>query len=269
MKIQHYSALALVTFLLVSFPVTAEEMNEAGRSGPGTAELKIISQTSGPWNTNCFLLYDTVRKEAAIVDPGRPIDTLLAHISEQGLELKYIFITHCHQDHIAGVAELREQFPDAKLCFTKDEYDARILYGNWKELFARESVEAWQKDADIVTLMNLDYGSIGKPDIFVDEEQEFKLGRLTVRALKTPGHSKGSASYFVGNAIFSGDLIFFNTVGYLEYQLGSKEDAVQSVRRLYEMFSDDTVIYPGHGPVSDIGHEKQSNTNVTADSISW
>ena len=226
-------------------------------------DLRILSQKSGPWQTNSYLLYDVHSKEAALVDVGVSIDTLIMHINNNDLKLKYVFITHCHQDHIAGVPELLKQFPDAKLCFTKDEYDDMKFYSQWQDLYPSQMVKEWEKYPEIVNLMNFDYSLIGEPDIYVEENQMYKLGDFKIRALKIPGHSRGSVCYHVNNNLFSGDLLYFNTVGLLEYKFGSKDDIVKSVRRLYELFPDEAIIYAGHGPISNIGYEKKNNQTVT------
>ncbi len=230
-------------------------------------DMRIVSQKSGPWQTNSYLLYDAHSKEAVLVDVGVSVDTLINHINKNDLKLKYVFITHCHQDHIAGVPELLKQFPNVQLCFTKDEYDDMQFYSQWQELYAPEMVKEWEKYPEIVNLMNFDYSLIGEPDIYVEENQIFELGNFTIKALKVPGHSRGSACYFVNNNLFSGDLLFFNTVGLLEYKLGSEDDIVKSVQKLYKLFSNETIIYAGHGPISNIGYEKNNNKTVTQDKV--
>jgi len=120
------------------------------------SELKIISQKAGPWQTNCYLIYDSISKEAAIIDAGQPVDSLSARIKNNNLKLKYIFITHCHQDHISGVPGLLKRFPDAKLCCTKQEYDDIESYSQWRNLYTADFVNAWGRDSSITTLMDFD-----------------------------------------------------------------------------------------------------------------
>ncbi len=232
-------------------------------------EFEVEVQKTGPWNTNCYLIYDTDSREAAIVDAGVSVDSLTACIKKKNLKLKYIFLTHGHQDHIAGVPGLLKQFPEAKLCISKEEYKDMKAYSKWREIFTPGMVNEWVKHKAIVDLMNFDYKQIAEPDIFTEEDREYKLGELTVKALKNPGHSRGSVCYYVKNAVFCGDLITYSAAGYLDYRFGSVEGLTKSIRRLYKLFPDETVIYSGHGKASTIGYEKKSNRNVTADKLNW
>jgi glyoxylase-like metal-dependent hydrolase (beta-lactamase superfamily II) len=77
-------------------------------------ELKILHQVTGPIETNCYLIYDNQTMEAALVDVGDAIDTLLQYIEENDLDVKYILCTHGHYDHVIGVPDILDRFPEAK-----------------------------------------------------------------------------------------------------------------------------------------------------------
>jgi glyoxylase-like metal-dependent hydrolase (beta-lactamase superfamily II) len=85
--------------------------------------LIVLRQKTGPIDTNCYLLYDVKSKEAALFDVGGPIDSLITHIKNKNLKLKYIFATHCHMDHIEGIPEIMDRYPDALLCYNKEDYE--------------------------------------------------------------------------------------------------------------------------------------------------
>jgi glyoxylase-like metal-dependent hydrolase (beta-lactamase superfamily II) len=93
----------------------------------------VKQQVTGPIETNCYLLYDTKSKEAALFDVGGPIDSLLAHIDDNNLKIKYIFATHCHMDHIEGKPEVKNKFPNAQLCYNKHEYQDFLGWIEWVE----------------------------------------------------------------------------------------------------------------------------------------
>ena len=85
-------------------------------------DFKVIHQVSGPIGTNCYLIYGNKSKEAALIDPGWQVDTLINFIEKNNLKLKYIFVTHGHIDHFYYIPEIKKLFPDAKVCMHKDEY---------------------------------------------------------------------------------------------------------------------------------------------------
>jgi glyoxylase-like metal-dependent hydrolase (beta-lactamase superfamily II) len=105
------------------------------------------------------------------------------------------------------------------------------------------------------------------PDIDLVDDQNFKLGNLTIRTILAPGHSRGSICFHVGNVLFSGDVLFHRQVGRTDLQGGSKDAIVNSVRRLYAELPDATKVYPGHGEFTTIGEEKLQNEEVTAEAV--
>jgi glyoxylase-like metal-dependent hydrolase (beta-lactamase superfamily II) len=94
------------------------------------------------------------------------------------------------------------------------------------------------------------------------------LGLLEIKAIHTPGHSPGEICYYTQNILFSGDVLFYRTVGGVHYQASSMDDLIISVRKLYDVFPDSTLIYPGHGQSSDIGSEKKENENISLENVS-
>jgi hydroxyacylglutathione hydrolase len=232
-------------------------------------DLIIISQKSGPFQVNSYLIYDPLTKEAAIIDAGSAVDSLLYKIKEEQLDLRYVFLTHSHQDHITGVNTVLKYYPKAKLCMTMQEYFDYKSYANWRNIFDSESVESWKKDSVICNLMDFNYLTVRRPDIFLPENIEFMLGKIPLKVIRTPGHTYGSITYVTYNCIFPGDLILYNSTGYLDYSLCSKDKLVSSIQKLYNLFNDEVVIYTGHGKSSTIGYEKSNNKNVSATKVIW
>lgn len=259
-------------FLLLGWAAGAASAQTAALpSGPGrSAPYKIItSPEKSGIPLKRYLVFDLATKEAALFDAGGPMEALIAEIKGGGLDLKYIFITHCHPDHIDGLPALRKAFPSVKVCFTREEFDDREPMSRWREIFSPALVDAWSKNPDLVRLMDYDYTAVVPPDIFLEDGQSYKLGGLNIGVMKTPGHSRGSVTYAVGNALIPGDLILYHETGYMDYQLGSKEATAASIQRLYGSFPDETVILPGHGDPSTIGFEKTGNKNVRLDKVIW
>jgi hydroxyacylglutathione hydrolase len=228
--------------------------------------FKVIHQTlAPPLETNCYLLYNEMSNEAALIDVGGPVDSLLSTIEKKNLKLKFIFITHCHPDHVYGVPAVKKLFPDAKLCISREDYEDAKLYAQWEKKLSPEEVAEIKKFPELIKLMSFDISSICSPDIFLEDNQTYKVGNIEVRTIFSPGHSRGSVCYYAGNVLFSGDVLFYRSVGRTDLEGMSWESLVRSVRRLYSLLPDETVVYPGHGQFTTIGSEKKYNARIAED----
>ncbi len=232
-----------------------------------SSELIVLHQVTGPIETNCYLLYDTQTKEAALIDVAGPIDTLVAHIQENDLDLKYIFATHVHMDHVEGVPQIQEQFPDAFVCYNKKDCEDFLIMPEWIKEHMPEAYAEMMKVPELKKWEEYDLSIFVKPDIYLEDNQIYKLGNLAIRTILSPGHSVGSICFHVGDVLFSGDVLFYRRVGRTDLLGGSKENIEKSVRRLYTELPDTTKVYPGHGEFTDIGTEKMENEEVTIDAV--
>jgi hydroxyacylglutathione hydrolase len=231
-------------------------------------EFKVISQIEGPVKTNCYLLYGLTTKEAAIIDVADPLDSITTFIKENDLNLKYIFITHAHWDHLEGLFEIKNKFPSAKVCLTKEEYSVMQDYTRYAKESDPQRFENVMKDSAFAKMMSIDLSLI-EPDIFVRDNDEYELGNSVIRTVFSPGHSAGSVCYYCNNFLFSGDVLFYRTVGNTDFYKASRKDQIESVRKLYKLFPDSTIVYPGHGQFTDIGSEKKENKYITIDGGKW
>lgn len=232
-------------------------------------ELIIHHQVSGPGETNTYLLHTEKSKEAALIDIGGRIDTLEAIINDENLDLKYIFITHAHQDHVYGIPAIKEKYPKAKMGISREGYEDIDIYDRWEETLDSILVANMKKaPPEFLDMLNFDFTALGEPDIWLEDDQTLKLGNLRIRTFLSPGHSRGSICFYVGDALFSGDVLFHRKVGRTDFpKSGGPEAIVKSVRRLYASLPDETKVYPGHGRFTDIGSEKEENERVTVESI--
>jgi glyoxylase-like metal-dependent hydrolase (beta-lactamase superfamily II) len=233
-------------------------------------KLKVIHQVTGPIETNCFLIYDTKTMEAALVDVGDKIDTLEEFIDEHRLDVKYILCTHGHIDHVYNVPYIIDRFPEAKTVIHQLDYDDLLTQGEWVQAnMDAETLEWMRSDPEINKFFEWDPGSFGEPGILIEDGQELELGNFTIKVIHSPGHSPGSVCYLVDGKLFSGDVLFYRTVGRTDVQHSSREQQIKSVQHLYEILPDSTPVYPGHGQFTDILSEKTLNSRIKADTVTW
>ena len=226
--------------------------------------FKVMREVTGPYQTNCYLIYGTRSGEAALIDPGWQIDTLVSFIRNNNLDLKYILITHGHSDHYLYVPELKKQFPGVKWGVNKEDFEKIIRCPDWpSKAYGKEWMENTRKNAEESVYLDFDTKSAGEPDFFIEGNQTYKLGSVEIRTIHTPGHSPGCICFYTGNVLFSGDILFYRSVGNLDFMTSNTEAFIKSVRELYRLFPDSTIVYPGHNQPTDIGSEKEENMRIS------
>jgi glyoxylase-like metal-dependent hydrolase (beta-lactamase superfamily II) len=164
------------------------------------SNYQIDLEITGPLKTNCYLLYNKESKEAALFDVAGKIDEHLKTIKRENLIVKYLFCTHCHFDHVLGVKKVRTLFPDAQLACNEKELDVLENMGKFARIF------------------QFDPASLGKFDIFIEDNQSFELGKLKIKAILSPGHTPGSICFYFEDRLISGDVLFNRGVGRTIYQ---------------------------------------------------
>ena len=218
--------------------------------------MKIAPFGVGAINTNAYLVWDEETKEAMLIDPGDHDRRLDNEIRDKGLNLKYIVLTHGHCDHICGVPEYKEMFPDVKVVAGKSELE--IL----KDSSKNQAMQFFGIDTSIT------------PDILLEDSDTFNLGSLEFRVIETPGHSPGGISIYTENidndvwedtyhgSLFSGDTLFRQSLGRSDLYGGDMTTLLKSIREKLYSLPDDTVVYPGHMGYTTIGFEKVNNPFV-------
>ena len=187
----------------------------------------------GPIGTNCYLLEDEKAHVAAVIDPGDEAGRILQVIQDDGVDVKYILLTHGHYDHTTAVPELHQALPQAEIYIHKADAN-----GAGSRLFPLA-------------------GQI--PDLkFYDEGDALTLGELTIQVLHTPGHSKGSVTLKVGDVLFCGDTLFAGSCGRTDLAGGSYDEIMASLKKLGELPGDYHVC-PGHDVTSTLERERRSN----------
>lgn len=205
--------------------------------------MNIKKFVTGPVQANTYLVYDD-NKEGFVVDPGDYSMQLESAIQTEGINLKYIILTHGHADHIGGVDSLIKRFPDAKIVAHSLERDM-LLDSNLslsKEIYRRDiSFDA---------------------DIYVNDIDSLECGSLSLVFLHTPGHTIGGMCILMDGSLFSGDTLFRASIGRTDFPGGSFPQIIKSIKEKLFVLPDSTVVYPGHMSETTIGYEKENNPFV-------
>jgi hydroxyacylglutathione hydrolase len=201
--------------------------------------MKIDRLIVGQLQNNCYIVYDEKNLKGMVVDPGDEPDRILETVIEKGIDIVYIICTHGHFDHIGGVAEIKEA-KGGKI----------VLHQNDLELYVRAGDQA--------ALWGLGFDRQPKPDMLVSEGDELRVGDLKFTVLSTPGHSPGGICLYGERLLLSGDTVFAGSVGRTDLFGGNIDDLKRSFRRIMSL-PPETAILPGHGGLSTVGRERESN----------
>lgn len=196
----------------------------------------------GPLQCNCSVIGDESAREAMVIDPGDDVEDVLALVRKHNLTVKQIVITHAHIDHVGGAMKLRAAT------------GAPILLN--------------QNDQALLKMLDVQASWIGMPSpgkVEIDgnlaQSDTLTAGSLTASVLHTPGHTEGSIClYFPAQQkLIAGDTLFAGSIGRTDLPGGSFDKIIDSLHEKLLALPDDTVVIPGHGPLTTIGEERESN----------
>jgi len=190
----------------------------------------------GPIAANCYVLAHPGTKEACLIDPGADPETMKGFLKKEKLELKFIINTHGHGDHIAANGSFRVP------------------------IYIHSLDKDFLTDPD-KNLSSMFFFRLKSPEAsgLLKDGQILALGGLSLEILHTPGHTPGSISIKVGNAVFTGDTLFRSSVGRTDLDHGDEKKLYESIRGKLLTLDDDVLVYPGHGDASTIGEERRTN----------
>lgn len=200
-------------------------------------EIRVLNNIYTDENTY-FLIKDG---KAIVIDPGESYEKIMDFA--KNIKIEYVFLTHCHYDHITAANDLRKN--GALLCATKEcAENIKNPINNLSGLWLDEKI------------------IINGADIILTEEEVFKFHGTDIKTIKTPGHTNCSSCFLAKNKLFSGDTLFFQTTGRCDLPTGSIISLQNSIKNKLYILDDNTEVYPGHGRKTSIGYEKKFNLSV-------
>jgi hydroxyacylglutathione hydrolase len=202
--------------------------------------MKCENLIVGPLETNCCFVYCERTQECVIFDPGAEPGKIIQAIAAKSLKPVAVVNTHGHIDHIGANREIKERF-DIPLSI--HQADAPMLRGSHQLELA----------------LLLGASESPEPDAFLKEGDNVNFGEDRLKVIHTPGHSPGSLSFLGDGFLLSGDTLFWGGVGRTDLPGGSWEELEASIRIKIFTLPDETIIFPGHGPLTTVKQEKDSN----------
>lgn len=204
------------------------------------AEIETI--VVGPLDVNCYIVWAKGAKEAFVIDPGGDAAEILSALVGRGLKAKYIVNTHGHFDHVGADAGVKA-YSGASVAVHR--MDADLL-----------------KDAhDLAEFFGQKTPRQSPPDMLLEDGMTLEAGGLEIKVIHTPGHSRGGVCLFIekDKVLFTGDTLFAGSVGRTDFEGGSMEELMASIKKKILPLGDPVRIFPGHGVQSTIGDEKIEN----------
>ncbi len=206
------------------------------------ANLEIYVKTLGDMGTNCYIMVNHDTDECVVFDPGAEPEVLKEIFDNPQFQLRGIFLTHGHFDHIGAVKALR------------DAYHVPVYASR-------------QEQEEVLTKVNVNLtGSFGLPYI-IEADELLRDGEVVeiigtkIQCLLTPGHTSGGMSYYCEElaSVIVGDTLFHESVGRTDFPTGSASTLIKSVREKLFTLPDETKVFPGHMSDTTIGWEKKYN----------
>ena len=196
----------------------------------------------GPLQCNCSIVGDENSREAIVIDPGDDIEAIMEIVARHGLQVKQIVVTHAHIDHIGGAVKLKQLT------------GAPILLN--------------QNDSTLLRMMDTQAQWLGmRPpgkvaiDQSITSGDSVKVGAIEGKVLHTPGHTEGSICLYFEpeKRLVAGDTLFAGSIGRTDLPGGSFDKIIRSLHESVLALPDETVVVPGHGELTTIGEERESN----------
>lgn len=208
------------------------------------SDLEVVALPNGQFAENCYLLADAGSGQAVIIDPGEESDLFLGELRRRAWQLRAIWLTHAHIDHIMGVGAVHRATGAPIHLHPSDRllYDALPQYGAW---------------------VGLEVPAAPEPQVDLQAGQILEIGPHQFEVRFTPGHSPGSVSFLGNGIIFGGDVLFNGSVGRTDLPGGDASTLMNSIQTEFLSLPDSTIVHSGHGPDTTIGVERLTNPFLT------
>jgi hydroxyacylglutathione hydrolase len=212
--------------------------------GPSPPALHIEPSTVGPVATNAYLIGDPHTRDAVLVDPGAEPDRLLARLRAGDWRLREIWITHAHFDHVCAIDEVVAAVGDVSV----------RLHPADRELYARAAEAA-------LLFAGIAVDAPRTPTLDIAHGDVLQAGSIRASVRHVPGHAPGHVVFVLADApaVIAGDTLFQGGIGRTDLPGGDHEALIAGIRRELLSLPGDTVVWPGHGPATTIGHEAAAN----------
>jgi hydroxyacylglutathione hydrolase len=211
--------------------------------------LQIRTVVSRPFDENTYVVWLDGRDDCLVVDPGTEPELIDSCLQSNNLRVAAVLNTHGHADHIAGNRAMKRAWPDAPLIV--GELDAEMLTDAVLNLSAPFGMPLTSPPADRI----------------VKDGELLTLAGIEMEVRHVPGHSPGHVVFVLRGlsptAVLGGDVLFRGSIGRFDFPGGDGEALLEGIRTKLFTLPDDTVVYPGHGPVTTTGREKRSNPYLT------
>ena len=196
----------------------------------------------GPLQCNCSIIGDESSREAMVIDPGDDIDDVLALIHKHNLQVKHIVVTHAHIDHVGGAMKLRVA-TGAPILLNQNDYALLKMLDVQAAWIGMKTPEKVEIDRSVTT------------------GETVSAGSHRAEILHTPGHTEGSICLYFApeKKLIAGDTLFAGSIGRTDLPGGSMQKIMRSLHNTVLALPDETVVVPGHGELTTIGEERESN----------
>jgi glyoxylase-like metal-dependent hydrolase (beta-lactamase superfamily II) len=209
-------------------------------------KVNIVVIPVTPFAQNCSLIWDPMSQEGAFVDPGGDIDKLIAAAITHNVNISKVLLTHGHLDHVGAAEAVAKHF------------NVDILGPHQDDAFWLEALVQQSQMFGFPTTPGF------LPDQWLAEGDTVNLGKVSLTVLHCPGHTPGHIAFVDDSRqkVIVGDILFAGSIGRTDFPKGDQSQLVNSIRTKLFTLPDTTQVYPGHGPTTTIGEERQHNPFV-------